>query len=327
MRPTVNDPTPETEPDSESVNIEQAGIDQAPVDSAAHGPDVMSEGDRAELPSTEQPVKTAGRAGRDLGAAIGISLLLGVVIVGSLLLYRPAFAIIVGLAVIISIWEMARAVEGSGVQVSLAPMFLGGLSMVAMAWFRGVDGLAIAALLTMFAVIIWRLADGASGYLPSAATSVFITVYIPFLAGFAVLLAVPDDGTKRILAFMIAVVCSDTGGYAAGVVFGKHPMAPTISPKKSWEGFAGSVLTAAVFGVLMLTLAFDGQWWQGLIFGVAMAVTATLGDLGESMIKRDVGIKDMGTLLPGHGGLMDRMDSLLPGAAVAWLLLSHFVPV
>ncbi|MEO6958163.1 MAG: phosphatidate cytidylyltransferase, partial [Antricoccus sp.] len=278
----MNDPTPETEPNSEPVSIESAGIEQAPVDPSAPAQDLMSQVDRAELPSTEQPVKTAGRAGRDLGAALGISLLLGVVIVGSLLLYRPAFAIIVGLAVIISIWEMARAVEGTGVQVSLAPMFLGGLSMVAMAWFRGVDGLAIAALLTIFAVIIWRLADGASGYLTSAATSVFIAVYIPFLAGFAVLLAVPDDGTKRILAFMIAVVCSDTGGYAAGVMFGKHPMAPTISPKKSWEGFAGSVVTAAVFGVLMLTLAFDGQWWQGLIFGVAMAVTATLGDLGES---------------------------------------------
>lgn len=316
MRPPVNDHTPDIDPPSEPAPVNASASARAPGDPV----------DMTTLATSEQPVKTAGRAGRDLGAAIGIALLLGAIIVGSLLLYRPAFAIVVGVAVVISIWEIARAIEGTGVRISLVPMFVGGIAMVAMAWFRGVDGLTIALLLTIFAVIIWRLADGATGYLASAATGVFLTVYIPFLAGFAVLLVVPDDGAKRVLTFIIAVVCSDTGGYAAGVLFGKHPMAPTISPKKSWEGFTGSVLGAAVFGVLMLTLAFDGQWWQGLIYGIAMAVTATLGDLGESMIKRDIGVKDMGTLLPGHGGLMDRMDSLLPGAAVAWLLLSHFVP-
>ena len=133
--------------------------------------------------------------------------------------------------------------------------------------------------------------------------------------------------TRRVVAFIATVVCSDVGGYAAGVVFGRHPMAPTISPAKSWEGFAGSTAACVIGGIALLTQLFGAAWWQGAVFGLAIAITATLGDLVESMIKRDLGIKDMGTLLPGHGGLMDRLDSLLPAAAVSWLLLSAFVPV
>jgi phosphatidate cytidylyltransferase len=129
-----------------------------------------------------------------------------------------------------------------------------------------------------------------------------------------------------VLAFIATVVCSDVGGFAAGVLFGKHPMAPSISPKKSWEGLAGSVTACVLIGILLATLTFHAPWWGGALYGVAIALTATLGDLGESLIKRDLGIKDMGHLLPGHGGLMDRMDSLLPSAVVAYLVLSLIAP-
>ena len=152
-------------------------------------------------------------------------------------------------------------------------------------------------------------------------------MYLGLFASFATLMLVPDDGAQRILTFMIMVVASDTGGYIAGVLFGKHPMAPKISPKKSWEGFAGSLLGAALGGALCVWLLLDGQWWQGLIAGLAVAIVATGGDLTESLIKRDLGVKDMGNLLPGHGGVMDRMDSLLPSAVVTWCLLALFVPV
>jgi phosphatidate cytidylyltransferase len=141
------------------------------------------------------------------------------------------------------------------------------------------------------------------------------------------MMTAPADGPRRVTAFIATVVCSDTGGYVAGVLFGKHPMAPSVSPKKSWEGFAGSVLACTLAGAVFLTTLFDGTWWQGVLFGLAVVCSATLGDLGESMIKRDIGIKDMGHLLPGHGGLMDRLDSLLPTAPVAWLLLIAFVAV
>ncbi len=171
-----------------------------------------------------------------------------------------------------------------------------------------------------------RLADGASGYLRDVSASVLVLVYLPLLAGFAVLLTHPDDGAARVLAFIGTVVCSDTGGYATGVLFGKHPLAPVVSKGKTWEGFAGSVIACCLCGSLIMTLTFHEAWWKGVVFGAAIVVTATVGDLGESMIKRDLGLKDMGRLLPGHGGIMDRLDSLLPCAAVAYLVLAAYVP-
>jgi phosphatidate cytidylyltransferase len=226
-----------------------------------------------------------------------------------------------------AVWELVGAVGKAGAHPPLLPLLAGTLAMDLLAWFRGDGALAVAFLLTALACLVWRLADGPVGYLRDVSMSVFVALYVPFLAGFAVLLAVPDDGARRVVTFIATVVCSDVGGYAAGVVFGKHPMAPTVSPAKSWEGFAGSTAACVAGGVLLLTLLLHAAWWQGALFGLAIVVTATLGDLGESMIKRDLGIKDMGTLLPGHGGLMDRLDSLLPAAAVSWILLSAFVPV
>jgi len=135
----------------------------------------------------------------------------------------------------------------------------------------------------------------------------------------------PDDGAGRILTFMIMVVCSDTGGYIAGVLFGKHPMAPTISPKKSWEGFAGSLLTCVAVGVGLVVWMLDGDWWVGVALGLIAVVMATLGDLCESVMKRDLGIKDMSQVIPGHGGLMDRLDSLLATIAPIWLVLYYLV--
>jgi phosphatidate cytidylyltransferase len=148
-----------------------------------------------------------------------------------------------------------------------------------------------------------------------------------FLAGFAALMLAAPDGRQRIVVFILVTVFSDIGGYAVGVKFGKHPMAPSLSPKKSWEGFAGSVLSCALVGAISLPLLLDGPWWAGVLLGVVAAAAATLGDLIESSIKRDLGIKDMSTILPGHGGLMDRLDSLVVVAPVAWALLLLFVPV
>jgi phosphatidate cytidylyltransferase len=279
----------------------------------------------AELPTTERPV--GGRAGRNLGAAIGVGLSLGAVIVASLLLWRPAFVGVVTAAMLVGVVELTRALGAGRFRPPLIPLLIGSLAMEGLAWTRGATGLVVGFLLTVFAVVLWRLADGPTGYLKDAAAGVLVAVYVPLLGGFAVLLLVPDDGAARVLAFIATVVASDVGGYTAGVLFGKHPMAPSISPKKSWEGFAGSVTACMIVATPIVVLALDGPWWGGLVFGAAMAVCATIGDLGESLIKRDLGIKDMGNLLPGHGGLMDRLDSLLPSAALAYLLLSVLAPV
>jgi phosphatidate cytidylyltransferase len=272
------------------------------------------------------PRGSGGRAGRDLPAAIGIGLALGAAILVTLFVYRLGFVILVTIVVLAGIWEIVRAVGRAEARPPLVPLLLGGAAMEAVAWYRGAESLAMAFLLTALGCIVWRLTEGPVGYQRDVSTAIFIALYVPFLAGFAVLLTVPPDGLRRVTAFIGVVVCSDVFAYATGVFLGRHPLAPTVSPKKSWEGFIGSVVACAVAGVVLLHFYFHTPVWQGAVYGLAIAVTATLGDLGESMLKRDLGIKDMGTLLPGHGGVMDRLDSLLPAAAVAYLLITAFAP-
>jgi phosphatidate cytidylyltransferase len=274
----------------------------------------------------DAPEKSVSRAGRNLPAAIAVGLGMGAVILVALLTVRELFVGVVAAAVAVSMYELTGALKRSaGIRVAMVPVLLGGQAVVWLAWPFGRDGVLSAFVLTILVCLIWRLKDGSDGYLRDVTASIFTVAYVAVFAAFAVMLVVPEDGVFRVLAFLIGVVLSDTGGYAAGVLFGKHPMAPTISPKKSWEGFAGSMVAGMGGGALTVGVMLDGQWWQGVLFGAALVVTATTGDLVESLIKRDLKIKDMGTLLPGHGGLMDRMDSLLPSAVVAWLLLYVFV--
>jgi phosphatidate cytidylyltransferase len=280
------------------------------------------------VPAVGTPAVTppANRAGRNLPLAIGVGAGLGAMVLVPLFTYRPAFVLVVLVAIAVGIHEMIRAVQRVEARPPLFPVLAGGLGMLGLAWFAGPEALLVGLLLTLVALPVWRLADGPVGYQRDVTAGALVAVYVPFLAGFCVLLTVPADGSLRVAAFIATVVCSDVGGYAAGVLFGKHPMAPTVSPKKSWEGFAGSLVACAIGGVCFIVFGFGGQWWQGVLYGLAIAVAATLGDLAESMIKRDLNIKDMGTLLPGHGGVMDRLDSLLLAAPVAYLLLTAFAP-
>jgi phosphatidate cytidylyltransferase len=257
-----------------------------------------------------------------------VGLGLGAAIVVPLFLFPPAFLAVVVAAITIGTWEMARAVRRIGANPPMEPLIAGGVLTVGLAWWAGPDALSLGLLVTVLACMVWRLADGPAGYQRDLTATALIAVYVPFLGGFAALLAAaPGDGAWRVLVTLVAVVLSDTGGYAAGVSFGRHPMAPTISPKKSWEGFAGSVTAAAAGSALLIWLLFDVAPWWGALFGLAVSVAAVLGDLGESMIKRDLGVKDMSNLLPGHGGLMDRLDSILFAVPTAYLLLAIFVPV
>jgi phosphatidate cytidylyltransferase len=300
-----------------------------PSDLAAAAERAADAVDTAPAPPEGAPGKRApGRAGRNLPAAIAVGLGLGAAITGTL--YSPArwtFVLLVMAAVAIGTREIVLALRTLGARPPLLPLLAGGAVMVALAYRSGPSALFVALVLTVLGALVWRLADPAEGFLRDVAAGTFTAVYVPFLAGFAALLAVPPDGPRRVTAFIAVVVCSDVGGYAAGVLFGKHPMAPSVSPKKSWEGFAGSVLACTLAGALLLFFLLDANPLLGVLFGLAVVATATLGDLGESMVKRDIGIKDMGTLLPGHGGIMDRLDSLLPTAPVAWLLLTAFVPL
>jgi len=280
----------------------------------------------ADAEGQTQPAPPARKAGRNLPAAIGVAVALGAAVVVSLFVLRWAF---VGLAIVMigaAIFELSRALSREHVAVPPIPLALGAAAVLATTYVGGTETLVVATLLLAVAGVIWStVADGADK-LGSAAAAIFACCYVAFLAGFAVLLAIPDDGPRRVVALVATVACSDTGGYAVGVVFGKHPMSPTVSPKKSWEGFAGSVTACALCGGLLFTLMLHATWWQGVVFGLAVVVAATLGDLSESLIKRHLGIKDMGHLLPGHGGVLDRIDALLLAAPAAWALLTVFVP-
>jgi phosphatidate cytidylyltransferase len=268
-----------------------------------------------------------GRAGRNLPVAIGVGVVLAGVILLSLYVVKAAFVLLVAVAILVAVWELTRALASRGIAAPVVPVAVGAVAMIGGAYFGGPQALVVALALTVLGVVVWRLTDRPEGYLRDMTAGVFTAVYVPFLASFAVLLVVPADGELRVTTFFLVTTCSDIGGYAAGVLFGRHPMAPAISPKKSWEGFVGSAVSCMAVAALSVTLLLGAAWWMGIALGAATVLTATLGDLGESMVKRDLGVKDMGHLLPGHGGIMDRLDSLLPSAPVAWLLLTVLVPV
>lgn len=308
--------------------VETAASAEATASTVAQ-PGGAAEAGAAETPPVVAPeAKKGSKAGRNLPAAIGVGLLLGAAIIVSLLTVRFIFIGIIAVAIAVGTFEFAGVLRRvADTRIAVIPVLVGGQAMIWLAWPLGREGALTAFVLTVLACLLWRLPGGAKGYLRDISASAFAAAYLPLFGAFAAMLVPPSDGVGRVLTFLIGVVASDTGGYIAGVLGGKHPMAPSISPKKTWEGFAGSVVGGVVAGALTLSLLLDGHVWQGVIFGVAIVLTATLGDLVESLIKRDLGVKDMGTLLPGHGGIMDRLDSLLPSAVVSWLLLSAFVPL
>jgi len=278
--------------------------------------------------------KDHGRAGRNLPAAIGSAVVLLSLVAGTLYFWKTAFVLVVAGAMVVGIWEMRRGLLSKDIDLPEQPLMVGGVVMVVVAYFWGAPALVTATAVSALAVMLWLLRRGVDGYVRNATASVFTLVYLPFLASFVSLMLSEggtihfdrwDDGVKGIVAFILVTVASDTGGYVAGVLFGKHPMAPVISPKKSWEGFAGSTLACVLAGWGLLTWLYDAEWWIGVLLGLITVVMATLGDLCESVIKRDLGVKDMSQVIPGHGGLMDRLDSLLATIAPTWLLLYYLV--
>ncbi len=279
------------------------------------------------MPDAPQPAPQKKSAGRDLSAAIGVGVGLGAVIVASLFIVKAVFVGVIAVAVVVGLWELtSRLRERKAIKAPVVPLAVGGAAMVVAGYVRGAEGAWVAMALTALAILVWRMTEPPENYLRDVTAGLFAAFYVPFLATFVALMLTADDGPWRVLTFLLLTVVSDTGAYAVGWRFGTHKLAPRISPGKTREGLLGAVAFAMVAGALCMRFLIDeGTWWQGLLLGLAVAASATLGDLGESMIKRDLGIKDMGTLLPGHGGIMDRLDSLLPTAPVVWLLLVLFV--
>lgn len=283
----------------------------------------MSVGEGAAQPAGPKQSK----AGRNLPAAIGVGVGLGALVICTLLFVPKLWVAVVAVAAAIATYEVAQRLREGGILVPLIPLVLGGQAMIWLSWPYGIEGVFNAFGVTVLVLMIWRLLNGGlankpENYTRDTAIAIFVAAWIPLFASFATLMVVDGDkGPEMVFCLMIGIVLSDVGGYVAGVLFGKHPMVPAISPKKSWEGFAGSMLFGIVGGVLTVTFILDAAPWIGALLGAVLVLSATLGDLVESQFKRDLGIKDMSALLPGHGGIMDRLDSALPSAVVTWVLL------
>ncbi|GAA3748696.1 hypothetical protein GCM10022239_25090 [Leifsonia bigeumensis] len=285
---------------------------------------------RAQIDEANERIEA--RTGRNLPLAILIGLAMGFAMLFSLIVVKELFMIVAAVLIAFTAFELASALRASGRRVPRWPTVLAALATVPAAFYLGDSGKWLVTVAGIAFVVLWRSAELASPRLRAPAREVwldlaagtFIQVYVPFLASYAVLLAAQDGGQWWTLAFLILVISVDTGAYATGLTFGKHPMAPRISPKKTWEGFAGSVGAAFIAGILLSLFMIGQPWWFGFVFGAVIVATATIGDLTESLIKRDLGIKDISTWLPGHGGFLDRMDSIVLSSAAAYVLYLIF---
>ena len=283
------------------------------------------EGATGETPPPEARIRT----GRNLLAAIWVGLLLGAAALVTLLTVKATFLIFMGAALLVALHELDTALRKTrDVKVPVIPVALGGAAMVTCAYWAAGGAVTAAFALTLVAVLIWRLFTGAKGYVGDVTAGVFAAAYLGLLGATVAAMLAPHDGGRRVLAFIIVTICTDMGGYFAGITLGRtgaHKMAPAISPKKTWEGLAGSAVASIAAGAIVVPVSLHGYWWQGVVVGAAAVAAAVFGDLAESMIKRDLDIKDTGSLLPGHGGVLDRIDSLLVCAPVVWLLLAVFL--
>ncbi|TNY36066.1 phosphatidate cytidylyltransferase [Thermomonospora catenispora] len=276
--------------------------------------------------SPADPSAPTGRAGRNLPVAVGVGLALGAVVLVSLYTVKEIFLGVMTAFLALAVRELTQAFASRDVRVPQAPAVAGIVAALLAAYLAGPVGLAAALALTVLALLTWRMRAGAEGYVRDATAALFIVGYLMLMGGIVALMLAADDGADRIAIFIAVTVSSDIGGYFAGSYLGRHKMAPTISPKKTWEGFAGSALACMIVGAWLVPWRLDdGHLWQGALIGAAAVCAAVVGDLVESMIKRDLGLKDLGTLLPEHGGVMDRLDSLIMTAPVIWLLLELFV--
>jgi phosphatidate cytidylyltransferase len=279
----------------------------------------------ADAAAADQPA--ASKAGRNLPAAVGVGLLLGGIALASLYWRIELFLVVILAAIIIGTKELSDALASRGIALVRTPLLLAAAALPIVAFVGGPDDgprvLVMAFGLLFLFTVVWRLLRyGVADFVRDSTASAFVLAYAPLMGGFAALIAASPDGADRVVVFIVLSIASDIGGYAAGVLFGKHPMAPRISPKKSWEGFAGSLALQVALGIWLFTWLLEAPWWMGAIVGAIMTVTATLGDFVESAIKRDLGLKDMSSLLPGHGGLMDRLDSIIPNTVVAYTLFA-----
>src|SRR5690625_1862046 len=274
------------------------------------------------VPSEPVPAASApepeSRAGRNLPAAIAVGLtLLGVAIVG--ILWSPlVLALLIAVLVTLGVWELAQVSKTQNIHLALTPAWVAGIGIPLAAWFGGIDAMVFALFGALLLGVFWTAVGEPDRPAASMATTLLAILWLPFFLSFGITLLQEPNGSALLLTTVLAVVASDTFGYIIGATLGKHRMAPKISPKKSWEGFFGSLIGAVVVAVILTIFLLDYPWWVGIIIGIVLMLAATAGDFAASMVKRDFGVKDMGTTLPGHGGVMDWLDSIVFAVTVGY---------
>jgi phosphatidate cytidylyltransferase len=265
--------------------------------------------------------------GRNLPAAIAVGAALVVLLLVSVLVVPQAFPVVAAIAMVAAVLELTRALSAGGLEVPPVPLLVGVIGMVVSTVVFGPEGLLLSTAAAVSVLILWRVSESMGlTALRDVAGGVFALAWVPFLGCFLLLLMDREQGPLLVLLAVLGPVGNDVGGYIAGVLLGRHPMAPSISPKKSWEGFAGSLVLGIATVTAVAVLAVGLPWQTGVAIGAVLVVVSTCGDLSESLLKRDLGIKDMGHLLPGHGGVLDRIDSILLAAPTTYVMLEVLLP-
>lgn len=278
------------------------------------------DGAKAQFEATSAKIEE--KAGRNLFLAVLSGLVFAAAFLVTLFTVEWAFVALVALLVVVALVELASAFRVAGRRVPRIGAALGGLIIVGGAACFGAKGMLFGLFAASALLVLWRLLEGLvpawevppKTLVRDIFSGLFALVYVAFLASMTILLVQAPNGEWWVFALVLIVASVDIGAYAAGVTLGKHKMTPRISPNKTWEGFGGAALAAVTAGVLISTLALDQPWWVGVLLGLVVLVTATGGDLTESLIKRNLGVKDMSSWIPGHGGFLDRLDSILPSA-------------
>jgi phosphatidate cytidylyltransferase len=285
----------------------------APIDPAEAG---------AGVPRRER----GARAGRNLPLAILTALLLAGVLIGSLVLSRPAFvAFLLGI-VTLALLELLTVLRARATRPA-RPVVLGvGALLVVGAYLEGPAALSFGLLAAILGAFGWYLVDrGRTEVTRNVAATVFAVVYVPFMAAhLSLVVDRADHYVGALIGYAVLVVVYDTAAYATGATIGRRPIAPQVSPNKSWEGAIGATVACLLAGAFLLPLWEPWTLASGLVLAALTCVVAPLGDLSESMLKRDLAVKDMGSILPGHGGVLDRIDALLFMAPVLYYVLAAF---
>ena len=267
------------------------------------------------------------KAGRKLGPSILVSIAILATVFLTMSYAKFLFAIVAWIAIGLAARELTSAYKAGGIALPVNAILIALTAILGAAWFGRVSSLAVAMAITIPTLLVYILFKNPKDFVRNSTAAAFAIFYLPFLAGFILLLANDKDGLARIFTLVVLVSCNDTFAYIFGVLFGKHPLAPQISPKKTWEGLIGSIIATTIGSALVFEFALEHNWWIGAAIGLVAVITATCGDLIESAVKRDLAIKDMGSILPGHGGILDRIDSVLFTGPAVWFaleLIKHF---